>query len=103
MVNAQKPHQAVTSEDLKRRVHWQRPRRTSAQQVLFKKTLSLYCAYRIQGCLGPVDETVQVNREDEQDEWVVQTQKSRQGHDAKLTCNGRLIFDYDYYGKAFVR
>jgi len=57
--------------------------RTSAQQALFEKTLSLYRAYRVQGCLGPVDKTVQVSEEDKQDEWVVQTQKSHRGHDVE--------------------
>jgi len=46
-----------------------------------------------------VDKTVQVSEEDKQDEWVVQTQKSHRGHDVKLTCNGQLVFDYDYNGK----
>ena len=40
--------------------------------------------------------------DDEQDEWPVLNQKARQGHNPKLTCNGRLIFDYDHTGKPYV-
>ena len=105
MVKARKPHQSVTHEDIKLRVQEQQPRKTSAQQALFEKTLSLHRGYRVHGCLGPAEVQLaqDINKDNEDDDWVVQTQKSRRGHDAKLTCGGRLIFDYDHNDKAFVR
>ena len=70
-----------------------------------EKTLSLYQAYHIHGCLSPIDTTIAHTADEEyqEDDWTRQAQKSHRGHHAKLTCNGQLIFDYDYAGKAFVR
>jgi hypothetical protein len=105
MAKARKPHQSVTHSDIKLRAQQQQPRKTSAQQALFEKTLSLYRGYRVHGCLGPAEaQLAQDSGEDDQDnDWMVQTRKSRRGHDAKLTCSGQLIFDYDRDGKAFVQ
>jgi hypothetical protein len=102
-VEAQKPHENVTREDLKLRVaQQQRPYGTSAQQALFEKTLSLYRVYRVHGCLGPLD-PLAIDTVNDEDEWAAQNQKARRGHNPKLTCNGCLVFDYDHAGKAFVR
>jgi hypothetical protein len=106
MLEVQKPHESVTREDLKLHVVQQQRPYTSAQQALFEKTLLLYRAYRIHGCLGPIDTTIAdaaADEEYQEDDWTRQARKSRRGHHAKLTCNGPLIFDYDYAGKAFVR
>ena len=80
----------------------QLPYGTSAQQALFEKTLSLYRAYQVHGCLGPID-SLAINTVNDEDEWTVQNRKARRGHDPKLTCNGQLVLDYDHAGKAFVR
>jgi hypothetical protein len=104
MVEAQKPHENVTREDLKLLVaQQQRPHGTPAQQALFEKTLSLYRVYRVHGCLGPLDPLAISTANDEGDEWATQKEKARRGHNPKLTCNGQLVFDYDHTGKAFVR
>jgi hypothetical protein len=104
MDEARKPHENVTREDLKLRVaQQQRPHGTPAQQALFEKTLSLYRVYRVHGCLGPLDPLTISTADDEGDEWAIQNQKARRGHNPKLTCNGQLAFDYDQTGKAFVR
>jgi hypothetical protein len=103
MSEAQKPHQAVTPEDLKLRVtQQQQPEGNSAQRALFEKTLSLYHVYRVHGCLSPTDMPA-ISKDDEQDEWPALNQKARRGHNPKLTCNGQLIFDYDHTGKPYVR
>jgi hypothetical protein len=108
MAKAWKPYQSVTHSDIKLRVQQQQPHKMSAQQALFKKTLSLYRGYHVHGCLGPTEAQLaqdinEAGEDDQDNDWMVQTQKSRRGHDAKLTCSGQLIFDYDHDGKAFVR
>jgi hypothetical protein len=105
---AQQPHERATREDLKLCVTQSQQSRlhgTSAHQTLFEKTLSLYRAYLVHGCLGPADTstTGAINKDFGDDQWAVQTERSRRGHDPKATCNGKLIFDYDHNGKAFVR
>ncbi|KII83539.1 hypothetical protein PLICRDRAFT_32876 [Plicaturopsis crispa FD-325 SS-3] len=35
--------------------------------------------------------------------WLQQQENARRGHDPKPTCQGRILFDYDKHGKAFVR
>ena len=108
MVKARYPHERATRDDLKSRIAQDQRSRlygTSAQQTLFEKTLSLYRAYLVHGCLGPVDMAcvAMTNGDFRDNQWAAQTEKSRRGHDPKFTCNGRLIFDYDNNGKAFVR
>ena len=36
-------------------------------------------------------------------DWNAQKEKARHGHNAKVTCDGRLLFEYDYEGKPYVR
>lgn len=108
MVKACQPHERATRDDLKLRVMQSQRSRlhgTSAHQALFEKTLSLYRAYLVHGCLGPTDTscTAIASADFGDDQWVLQNERSRRGHDPKPTCNGRLIFDYDHSGKAFVR
>jgi hypothetical protein len=108
MDKAREPHQKATHKDLKRcfTQNQQTPSYLSAHQALFNKTLSLYRTYRAYGCLGPVDPFVttaanNTNKDDQQ--WTAQIERSRRGHDPKLACGGKIIFDYDHDGKAFVR
>jgi len=76
MSEAQKPHQAVTPEDLKLHVtQQQQPEGNSTQWALFEKTLSFYRIYRVHGCLGPTDVPA-ISKDDEQDEWPVLNQKA---------------------------
>ena len=101
---AQQPHEKATRENLKlcvTRSQQSRLHGTSVRQTLFEKTLSLYHAYLVHGCLGPADTSTIVGDFGD-DQWAVQTERSRRGHDPKATCNGKLILDYDHNGKAFV-
>jgi hypothetical protein len=105
MAKAQQPHLKATYKDLKLRVAQDQRLRvhgTSAHQILFEKTLSLYRTYRSYGCLAPADSCI-VQSSTQDDPWIIQNERSRRGHDSKFTCNGQLIFDYDLTGKAFVR
>ena len=36
-------------------------------------------------------------------DWNAQKEKAWRGHNAKVTCDGRLLFKYDYGGKPYVR
>lgn len=36
-------------------------------------------------------------------DWNAQKEKARRGHNAKVTCDGRLLFEHDYEGKPYVR
>lgn len=107
MTLARQPHEKATREDLQWRLVQSRQLRVQGRvsyQALSEKTLALYRAYRVHGCLGPPDDNTNLrNRDLQDDEWAAQVKKARRGHDAKLTCNGQLIFDYDHTGKAFVR
>lgn len=101
------PHETATRDALKSRLRESRKLRyvSRAQQALFSKTLTLYRSYRVHGCLGPASLPVVPISElgSEVDPWLTQLQKIRRGHDPKLTCDGKLIFDYDGEGEAFVR
>ena len=109
MARVREPHEKATHEDLRLRVT-QNQQITSHSsgatcQALFEKTLSLYRAYRAHGCLGPLDPFIRTaaNNAAEVDEWTAQIVQSWRGHDPKLTCGGKIIFDYDHDGKAFVQ
>lgn len=108
---ARQPHTRATREALKLRLQQSQqlshPR--SAQRALFEKTLSLFRSYRAAGCLGPADgssvprrspDSENENGEDAQ--WQAQMDKNRRGHAPKLTCNGKILLDYDHTGRAFV-
>ena len=108
MVKVRQPHERATHEDLK--LHVMQDQQTcidgtSARQNLFEKTLSLYHAYCAHGCLGPPDTSnkVTIQNSTQDDQWSMQNERSRRGHEPKITCDGRLIFDHDLHGKAFVR
>ncbi|KAF7969705.1 hypothetical protein HWV62_26162 [Athelia sp. TMB] len=99
------PHTQVTQELLKLRIQQsQRLHNTnSAEQALFEKTLSVYRAFKVHGCLGPPVSSPNPPPISSPTEWETQLQKFRRGAAPKLTCSGKLIFDYNCEGKAFVR
>lgn len=55
---AREPYIQATREALKSRLQELQHRTISAQQALFEKTLSLYRAYRVYGCLGPKSDEI---------------------------------------------
>jgi len=60
-----------------------------------------YYAY---GCLGPVDLfVITAANNANKDDWTAQIEQSWHGHDPKLACGGKIIFNYDHDGKAFVQ
>lgn len=113
--NAHTPHTHATRDALKQRLkESQYQMRTvgtcSAQWALFEKTLSLYRSYHVNGCMGPASPTETVttdlhsnHEDDEEHTWRAQLQQIRRGHSTKPSCDGKLLFDYDPAGKAFVQ
>jgi hypothetical protein len=105
MVKISEPHLKATRADLKLRlvqdqhIHLQ----TSAHRALFEKSLSLYRAYCTHGCLGPADASTNSEHAVEDNQWILQKKRAQRGHDSKPKCDGKLIFDHDLNGKAFVR
>ncbi|KZP25255.1 hypothetical protein FIBSPDRAFT_909652 [Athelia psychrophila] len=87
------PHEAATREALQ----------VPAQRVLFAKTLTLYRSYCAHGCLGPSSpsEFLAASLDDTESAWLARLQEMRRGHNCKVTCDGRLIFDHDTAGQAF--
>ncbi|KAF7981503.1 hypothetical protein HWV62_33057 [Athelia sp. TMB] len=101
------PHVTATRAALKTRLResQQLQNVSRAEQALLSKTLTLYRSYRILGCLGPAScSALPTTAPDEdEDEWLARLRKIRRGHDPKLTCDGKLVFDHDEAGQAFVR
>ncbi|KZP03615.1 hypothetical protein FIBSPDRAFT_768689, partial [Athelia psychrophila] len=105
--NLQAPHEMATRDQLRLRLQESQKLLNVdiTQRALFSKTLSLYRAYRVHGCLGPASPSVFPTPppEDTEDAWLTRLQQIRRGHDAKVTCDGELIFDHDHMGQAFIR
>ncbi|KAF7975392.1 hypothetical protein HWV62_9607 [Athelia sp. TMB] len=104
------PHVAATRDTLKLYLQeLQKLRNVSdPQQALFAKTLTVYRSYRTLGCLGPVAYSSLIqsaidNEDDDEDEWCTRLRNIRRGHDPKSTCSGKLLFEHDQEGRAFVR
>ncbi|KAF7968248.1 hypothetical protein HWV62_31541 [Athelia sp. TMB] len=101
------PHETATREALQLRLQESQKLRNVSlvQQAVFSKSLTLYRSYRVHGCLGPVSPSVfpTPSPDDAESDWLMRLRQIRRGHDPKLTCDGRLIFDYDQAGQAFVR
>lgn len=75
------------------------------QQQLLQKTLSLWSSFRQLGCQAPPFETTYLDKMEQErsERWNDQMDRKRRGHEPKKTCDGRLVFEYDNRGKAFVR
>lgn len=104
------PHVAATRETLKLYLQELQKLRnfSDPQQALFAKTLTVYRSYRTLGCLGPVAYSSLIqsaidSEDDDEDEWCTRLRNIRRGHDPKSTCNGKLLFEHDQEGRAFVR
>ncbi|KAJ6624512.1 hypothetical protein B0H10DRAFT_1943119 [Mycena sp. CBHHK59/15] len=106
--NLTQPHLTVSRDDITDRLHREqlnREKHSSTRSALFKKTLAYFAALSKQGCGAPPHEaTIYLSAELEQREsWLLQQEKIRRGHLSKPTCDGRLLFQYDNLGKAFIR
>jgi len=79
--------------------------RAILQQQLLLKTLSLWLSLRKLGCGAPLHEATSYFGEegDRQEQWDGMLEKARRGHEAKATCAGRILFEYDYQGRPYVR
>lgn len=102
------PHVQASQEDLAMRLQQEMKARTSSsspRQKLFHKTLAFFVALSKQGCgAPPFEETIYEGEEAERRaERIGQLEKVRRGHEPKTTCPGRLIFEYDRNGAAFLR
>ncbi|KAF7965062.1 hypothetical protein HWV62_696 [Athelia sp. TMB] len=102
---AKTPHTQVTQESFKLRVQQVQRLQSAgpAEQALLEKSLSYYRAYKVLGCLGPSAPSADQSGTVSPTEWAAQLEKFRRGAKPKSTCNGRLIFDYNYEGRAFIR
>lgn len=103
-----RPHTKASREDVARRLQQEMNARTSCsspKQRLFQKTLAFFIALSNQGCgAPPCEDTVYEGEEAERRmEQLTQLERVQRGHKAKLTCDGRLIFQYDNKGAAFLR
>lgn len=102
------PHCRATRDDLYRNlIHTKRllQSRTDLPQQLLMKTLSLWSSFQRMGCGAPLYEaTLYFGTErDGVKRWDAERDKARRGHEAKSTCQGRLLFEYNYQGLAYVR
>lgn len=102
---ATKPHCQVTREDLVRRVQQSNFSQYSPSSRVFQKTISLWAAFCKEGCGAPPYKDTLLNKVEEQQHtrWNAQMEAGRRGHEAKPTCQGRLVFEYNSAGKALVR
>ena len=79
---------------------------SSTEHVLLEKTLTLYKSYLMHGCLGSLPDGDSLDSTPKMQDSDLQNkiEKGRRGHTPKLTCPGKLIFDYDHKsGQAFVQ
>lgn len=103
-----KPHVCASTEVLAQQLQSERNTRqlkSSPKQQLFKKTCAYFTALENQGCMGPPHEvTIYTGGEaNRRKEHLQEIQKRQRGHLSKIKCNGRLLFEYDHAGQAFVR
>jgi hypothetical protein len=102
------PHCRASRLDLQSRldIAWKAEHlHSSPTRDIFHKTFALWSALHKQGCGGePNEPTLYSEAETLQRQiWERQIENGRRGHEPKPTCNGRLIFQYDSRGHAFVR
>jgi hypothetical protein len=107
-VTVTRPHCRATRDDLHRNLtHTQRLLQspTDLSQQLLMKTLSLWSSFCRIGCSAPPYETTSYlgMERDQVERWNAQKEKARRGHEEKSTCQGRLLFDYNYRGVPYVR
>jgi hypothetical protein len=71
---------------------------------LYKKTFAFWMALCKQGCGAPGHEQTYFSAEEtsHQLEWADQKVQGQRGDDAKVTCDGRLVFERDSKGKPLV-
>lgn len=105
---AQTPHCIATREGLREQLELEnrsRRNQSSPSGRVFQKTSSLWAAFCKTGCGGPLDEETLLSEQEQKlrDQWEAQIKASRRGHETISTCQGRLIMEYDNFGKAFVR
>jgi hypothetical protein len=108
MVTITKPHCQATRDDIHHNLtHAQRllQSRNNLSQQLLMKTLALWSSFRCIGCGAPPYETTTYHgmERDQVERWNAQKEKARRGHEAKSTCQGRLLFEYDIRGIPYVR
>ncbi|KZP08487.1 hypothetical protein FIBSPDRAFT_901216 [Athelia psychrophila] len=88
MESLQAPHEMATRDQLRLRLQESQKLLNVdiTQRALFSKTLSLYRAYRVHGCLGPASPSVFPTPppEDTEDAWLTRLQQILRGHDAKV-------------------
>ncbi|KAJ6453265.1 hypothetical protein DFH09DRAFT_964017 [Mycena vulgaris] len=103
-----RPHVSASREEITERLRqaqFDRERHSSTRSVLFQKTLAYFVALSKQGCgAPPYEPTTYFGVELEQRQaWLLQRDKIRRGHISKPSCEGRLLFQYDSRGNAFIR
>lgn len=102
------PHCAATREDIKIRLEQDRMLdciQQSPSRGVFEKTLALWTAFQNLGCPAPCKEATEYSGGEKIERDRVQDLRAevQRGHDAKVTCEGRLLLEYDQHGIAFVR
>lgn len=104
------PHYRADRKELFQRISGARTKRLGGssndlQQQLLQKTLSLWSSFRRLGCQAPPFEATYFDKSEQErlEQWNEQMDRKRRGHEPKKTCDGRLLFEYDHKGKAFVR
>lgn len=102
------PHIHASAEVLAQRLQADqnaRHSKSSPQQLLFRKTCGYFTALKSQGCSGPPHERTVYIGDDTQKhkEHLEDIQRRQRGHPSKAKCDGRLLFEYDHAGHAFIR
>ncbi|KAJ7257624.1 hypothetical protein C8J57DRAFT_1074290 [Mycena rebaudengoi] len=108
IVGLSRAHITASREDISQRLRnaqLDRERHSSTRSALFQKTLAYFVALMKQGCSAPPHEATDYFGEEleQRQAWLLQLQRNRRGHSPKTSCDGRLLFQYDNQGKAFIR
>jgi hypothetical protein len=102
------PHCRASRELLRSRLEKERESRLQSNSPIrdvYEKTLSLWSALTKTGCGAPRDELTIFSGTDlaEHNRHKAQLEATRRGHDTKITCNGRLLFEHDHKDNAYIR
>lgn len=108
MISRTTPHSSASRDDLRVRIHEDRLTQQAnqgPQREIFETTLALWTALQKFGCTGPpqVDTVYSESERAARERHLEIYARIRRGHDAKHTCDGRLLLDYDLRESVIIR
>jgi hypothetical protein len=107
--NVRRPHTTASRAAIEQRLRADREHlleASSPSRDIFQRTSAFLTALRRSGCSAPLYEPTSFNLTENQlrETHALHTAKLQRGYlSSGKSCEGRLIFEYDFYGKPFLR